>query len=69
MKQTRALPLPQAIRLKPDFAEAHYSLSATLRGREGFDESEKAIGEARRLKPRVAAKPGRLRDRRRQWLR
>ena len=41
----------EAIRLKPDYAEAFYNLGSVLNELGRFDEADQALDEARRLKP------------------
>ena len=47
----------EAIRLKPDYAEAHYNLGCVLYDQEKFDEAEAEFAEARRLKPGIDEEP------------
>ena len=45
------------MRLKPDFAEAHYKLGAVLEGQGMLNEAKAAYAEAKRLKPDIDEEP------------
>ena len=47
----------EAIRLKPDYAEAHFSLGGRLVQQGKFDEAEAEFAEAKRLKPDIDEEP------------
>jgi protein O-GlcNAc transferase len=47
----------EAIRLKPDYAEAHFNLGSALAQQGNLEEAEDAFEEARRLKPGINDEP------------
>ena len=47
----------EAIRLKPDYAQAHYNLGTALFAQEKFDEADAEFAEAKRLKPDIDEEP------------
>jgi cytochrome c-type biogenesis protein CcmH/NrfG len=47
----------EAVRVKPDYAEACYNLATALQAQEKFDEADEAYEKAKRLKPDIGEEP------------